>query len=128
MSGKGHGAGAVCAVWLAASFFAPAVLLTDGLFLILLLSGALFLFIGLWAAVPLAALFIAVQRLRQRRYRAAFLLTTMPLIGALLCFGGGEFWFALRRATMPPSYACTVGAAGSWSCPEQFVRFTPTPG
>ena len=118
MSGKGHGAGAVCAVWLAASFFGPALLLTDGLFLTLLLSGALFLFIGLWAAVPLVVLGLALRRLRQRRYRAAGLLVTLPLIGLLLCYGGGKFWFALRRASMPPSYACTVGAAGSWSCPE----------
>jgi hypothetical protein len=42
-----------------------------------------------------------------------------------LCYGGGRFWWALRRASLPPSYACAVAAAGSWHCPDAAARFAP---
>jgi len=118
MTRPGHGAQAICAVWLVASFLGPALLLTDGLFLALLFSGALFLGLGLWVAVPVTAFVVAVRRLLRRRYRDAALLLALPILGLLLCYGGGRFWWALRRETMPSSYACVVKAAGSWPCPQ----------
>jgi hypothetical protein len=111
MTRSKHGPQAICAIWLIASFLGPALLLTDGLFLALLFSGALFLGLGLWVAVPVTAFVIAVRRLLQRRYRDAALLLALPILGLLLCYGGGRFWWALRRETMPPSYACAVSAA-----------------
>ena len=113
---RGHGAAAICAVWLLASFAAPALLLTDGLFLALLFTGLLFLGLALWAAVPLAALFVALRHLRRRQLRAAMPLLLLPMLGLLLCYGGGRFWLEVRRASLPPGYACAVGAAGSWHC------------
>ena len=46
-----HGASAICILWLIASFVGPALLLTDGVFLALLFSGAIFIGLGVWAAV-----------------------------------------------------------------------------
>lgn len=120
-----HGAAAICAIWLLASFAAPALLLTDGLFLALLLSGMLFLGLALWAAVPAAALILALRHLGRRQFRAALPLFLVPLVGLALGYGGGRFWWALRRASLPPSYACAVAAAGSWHCPEAAARFPP---
>jgi hypothetical protein len=120
-----HGAAAICALWLLASFAAPALLLTDGLFLALLLTGMLFLGLALWAAVPAAALLLALRHLGRRQVRAALPLLLVPVLGLALCYGGGRFWWALRRASLPPSYACAVAAAGSWHCPEAAARLAP---
>jgi hypothetical protein len=113
----GRGAATICALWLIASFLAPAVLLTDALFLALLLSGALFIGLGLWAVVPVSATVIAIRRLRRGRYRQAAALLALPMLGLLLGWGGDRFWVALRRAALPPSYACVTPAAASGPCP-----------
>jgi|GEM_PF-6686291 hypothetical protein len=112
MTHSRSGTSAICALWLVASFVAPAVLLTDGLFLALLFSGAIFLGLGLWATVPIVALSVAGKRVCQQRYRDAVLLLALPVLGILLGYGGGKFWWALRRATMPPEHACAQAAAG----------------
>jgi hypothetical protein len=117
MTGR-RGAAAICALWLIASFLGPALLLTDAVFLALLFSGALFLGIGLWVAVPAVAIILAVGRLRRRRYRDAAALLALPVLGVALCLGGGRFWFALRRASLPAAYACIVPAAASGPCPS----------
>lgn len=119
MKRGGHGAAAICAIWLLASFAAPALLLTDGLFLALLLTGLLFVGMALWAAVPVAALVVALRRLGQRRIRAALPLLLVPVLGLALCYGGGHFWWALHMANMPLNHACTMDAAGLWHCPQR---------
>jgi hypothetical protein len=112
-----RGAVAICTLWLVASFLAPAVLLTDALFLALLLSGALFIGLGLWAAVPVIAAMVAIRRLRRGRCRQAAALLALPMLGLLLGWSGDRFWVALRRAALPPSYACVPPATASGACP-----------
>lgn len=112
-----RGAVAICALWLIASFLAPGVLLTDALFLALLLSGGLFIGLGLWAAAPVIAVVAAIRRLRRGRYRQAGALLALPILGLLLGWGGDRFWGALRRAALPLSYACVTPATASGPCP-----------
>jgi len=114
-----HGAAAICAVWLLASFAAPALLVSDGLFLVLLLTGMLFVGVALWAAVPVVLLVLALRRLGQRRVGAALALLLVPVLGVALGYGGGQFWWALHSATLPPNRSCTLDSAGVWHCPHR---------
>jgi len=104
-------------IWLAVSVIGPLVPWSyEVILLVAFTLRSYWAAVALWAALPAAAIPIAVRRLIQGRYGAALLWSMLPIAAILLWVFGGAFESLVRFHLNKPTYDAIVTDAEAGRC------------
>jgi hypothetical protein len=114
----------VCGAWLIASLLVPTLPLWEevSFYSILFsvgLTGGMWFALSLWAAIPAAAMILAIRRVLERRYGSAVGWSSVPAAGALLFFFATDIGDIVRFRLNKASYDQVVADARASKCSKQ---------
>jgi hypothetical protein len=119
-----RGFATVCGAWLIASVLIPALPLWEAMFFCFLLfsfglTGGMWLALSLWAAIPAAAMILAMRRVLERRYGSAVGWFSVPAAGVFLFFFATDIGDIVRFRLNKASYDRVVADAHANKCSKQ---------